>query len=151
MANNKKSIIVDGTTLFCNTRKPIKKDAKFHAGKFMIQLITSPDKVPDEIKNTAQYKLISYEDLTNIIPEDVEFPFEENSVYAEITVYSNYPFNFFDTAGQRAVSDELANLSVGSEVTVAYNIYENKQGKQANIAGVKMAKLEEFAQYNPFE
>lgn len=154
---NRKSYIVKGTTLFCNTRKPIKKDAKFHGGKYMIQLITIPAYVPAEIQNCPQYKLITGEELANIIPEDVEFQFPPtdgtayNGEFAEITVYSNYPFNFFDDANVKAVSDSLANLSIGKVVKVAYTVYQNKQGNQCNVAGVQMKELEQFEEYNPFE
>lgn len=154
---NRKSYIVKGTTLFCNTRKPIKQDAKYHSGKYMIQLITIPAYVPAEIQNCPQYKLISRDDLAEIIPEDVEFQFPPtdgtayNGNFAEITVYSNYAFNFFDAEGKRANSAVLANLSVGKVVKVAYNLYQNKQGDQINIAGVQMETLEQFEEYNPFE
>lgn len=150
---NRKSYIVKGTTLFCNTRKPIKKDAKYHAGQFMIQLVADVDSVPDEIKKCSQYKTITAEELANIIPDEVEFPFPptEDGKFAEIVVYSNYPFNFFNTAGDKAVSDNLANLSIGKVVKVAYTTYQNKQGEQANITGVQMPELEQFEEYNPFE
>lgn len=152
---NRTSYIVKGTTLFCNTRKPIKKDAKYHGGKYMIQLITIPAYVSAEIQNCPQYKLITREELADIIPEDVEFQFPNdgtvyNGDFAEITVYSNYPFNFFDAIGAKEVSDNLANLSIGKVVKVAYTVYQNKQGNQCNIAGVQMEALELFEEYNPF-
>lgn len=138
------TMIVKGYSAYSNTRKPVKKDAKYHANEYCIQLVVNDDDLPDKLKKVPQLKDFDY----SIIPDDVEFPVVENPKV--LVMYSKYPISMFDMFGNKRTSDELANLDFGQEIKVAVNIYENKQGKQAGVVGIEVVDFKEQETFNPF-